>query len=110
MIAIIMSSAIVVMGMQASISAPRTAFVACLKEAGSKAESQNVAVDAYEAFLASACAAQAASLKSALVAFDVKNGIKKAAAETDAQAQIDDYHAIAREKYENKKNLGKPNS
>ena len=80
-----------------------------MKDAGTKAESQNVAADGYEAFLTSACAAQAASLKSALVAFDVKNGIRKATAEADAQAQIDDYHATAKEKYEYKKGL-KPQS
>lgn len=110
MIAIIMSSALVVVGMQGAIAAPRTAFVACLKDASAKAESGNVAVANYQAFIANACANEANALKAALVAFDVKNGIKKAQAETDAQAQIDDYHAMSLEKYEYKKGGGKPQS
>ncbi|MEO8619278.1 MAG: hypothetical protein ABI412_07930, partial [Sphingomicrobium sp.] len=102
MISLFLSSVIAVAGLQATINAPRSAFVACLRDASGKAESQKIAVDAYQGFLDTACSAQAASLKSALVAFDVKNGIKRATAESDAQAQIDDYHAMSKEKYESK--------
>ena len=40
--------------------------------------------------------------KSALVAFDVKNGVKRAQASSDAQLQVDDYLAMSSEKYEAK--------
>ena len=48
------------------------------------------------------CSAHGASFKAALVAFDVKNGVKKRQAASDAQMQIDDYVAMSAEKYESK--------
>lgn len=110
MISLFLSSVVAVAGLQATINAPRGAFVACLKDASGKAESQKVAVDAYQEFISSTCSAQAASLKSALVAFDVKNGIKRATADSDAQAQLDDYYAMSKEKYEHKTGRAKPQS
>ncbi len=35
-----------------------------------------------------------------MIAFDVKNGIKRAQAASDAQMQVDDYLAMSAEKYE----------
>jgi hypothetical protein len=110
MISLILSPVVVASLMQATINAPRTAFVACLKDASAKAENQKIAIDAFAAFASSQCAPQASALKSALVAFDVKNGIKRATAEDDAQAQIDDYQAMSKEKYEYKVAPAKPQS
>lgn len=94
------AAAIGLTGLQAGIDGPRKAFVACLQEAALAAEGQNVAAAGYGAFVIQRCEAHANSLKSGLIAFDVKNGIKRTLAATDAQAQVDDYVAVAVEKYE----------
>ena len=88
--------------LQASIAAPRQDFTDCLKKASLQAAAQKVAPNQYSAFANQQCTAQATSLKSALVAFDTKNGVKKAQASSDAQAQLDDYVASSQEKYEAK--------
>lgn len=88
--------------LQASIAAPRQDFSNCLNRAGLQAAAQQIAPDQYSAFASQQCAAQGASFKAALVAFDVKNGVKKAQAAEDAQLQLDDYLAVSLEKYEAK--------
>lgn len=88
--------------LQASIAAPRQDFTDCLKKASTQALAQRVAPDQYGAFANQQCASQAGSFKAALVAFDVKNGIKRAKAAEDAQLQLDDYVAMSAEKYEAK--------
>lgn len=103
MIASIVASQIILALMQAGVDAPRKAFSACLKEASAKALSGNVAVDQYKAFLATQCGTQAEALKSGLVNWDTKHGVKRAQAASDAQAQIDDYLLMAFENYEAKK-------
>jgi|GEM_PF-7076226 len=94
--------------LQASIATPRQDYTDCLKRAGLQAAAQQVAPDQYSAFASQQCAAQAASFKSALVAFDVKNGVKRAQAAADAQLQLDDYLAMSAEKYEAKAPKAKP--
>lgn len=106
MISLMVASAIGLTALQAGIDGPRKTFVACLRSAYDTALTQNVAVPDYGAFVLRTCAAQADSLKSGLVGFDVKNGIKRGQATADAQAQVDDYIALASEKYESK--VGKP--
>jgi len=91
--------------LQASIAAPRQDFTDCLKKASLQAAAQQVAPDQYSAFAKQQCASQATSFKSALVAFDVKNGVKRAQASSDAQLQLDDYIAMSQEKYEAKANF-----
>lgn len=88
--------------LQASIAAPRQDFTECLKRAGLQAAAQQVAADQYSAFAAQQCADEGAKFKSALVAFDVKNGVKRGQAASDAQLQLDDYIATSAEKYESK--------
>ena len=85
--------------MQASIAAPRQDFSNCLNRAGLQAASQQIAPDQFSAFASQQCAAQGTSFKAALVAFDVKNGVKRAQAAADAQLQVEDYLAISLEKY-----------
>ena len=106
MISLLVASAIGLTALQAGIDGPRKEFVACLRAAYDTALTQNVAVPDYGAFVLKSCGAQADSLKSGLVGFDVKNGIKRTQAVADAQAQVDDYVALAAEKYESK--VGKP--
>ena len=88
--------------LQASIAAPRQGFTECLKRASLQAAAQQVAANQYSAFAAQQCATEGASFKSALVAFDVKNGVKRSQASSDAQLQLDDYIAMSAEKYESK--------
>lgn len=88
--------------LQASIAAPRQDFGDCLKKAGQQAAAQQVAPDQYSAFAAKQCAGSAASFKGALIAFDVKNGVRRAKADSEAQLQVDDYIAMSAEKYESK--------
>ena len=95
--------------LQASIAAPRQDFTDCLKKASLQAAAQQVAPDQYSAFARQQCSAQAASFKGALVAFDVKNGVKKGQAASDAQLQVDDYLAMSLEKYEAKAPKARPN-
>lgn len=88
--------------LQASIAAPRQAFTDCLKQASLQAAAKQVSPDQYSAFANQQCSSQAASFKGALVAFDVKNGVKRSQASSDAQLQLDDYLAMSLEKYESK--------
>lgn len=93
--------------LQASIAGPRQDFTECLKKASLQALAQQVAPDQYRAFAMQQCAAPSTSFKGALVAFDVKNGVKRAQASSDAQLQVDDYLAMSAEKYESKASFAK---
>lgn len=86
--------------LQASIAAPRGAFADCLQRASLQAAAQQVAPDQYGAFASQQCTTAGEGYKSALINFDVKNGIKRAKAAVDAQALIDDEIAMSVEKYE----------
>ena len=106
MISILVGSVIGLVALQSGIDIPRKNFGACLSSALDSAMAQKIAVADYGAFVLKTCDVQASSLKSGLVGFDVKNGIKRTQATTDAQAQIDDYVVMAAERYESR--VGKP--
>jgi hypothetical protein len=106
MISFLVTGVIGLTALQAGIDGPRKAFVACLHSASDAAQTQSIAPADYGAFVIKTCAAQADSLKSGLIGFDVKNGIRRTQASADAQAQVDDYVALSTEKYESK--VGKP--
>ena len=91
MIALVIASAVYLTGLQATISAPRDAFRACLKQANSKAEGDKVAADGFQAYILGACSPQHDALKSAIVAFNMKNGMARKAAADDADLTVDDY-------------------
>ena len=88
--------------LQASITAQRNNYADCLGKASHQAAAQQVAPDQYSAFASQQCAAQAERFKSVLIAFDTKNGIKKAQATEDAQLQVEDFLAVSAEKYQSK--------
>lgn len=92
-------SAIILAALQASINAPTDAFRGCLREATAKASSEQVAPDAIEAYLRGACTVQMQSLRGALVAFRLKNGMGKKAAAEDASMTVDDYVATPVENF-----------
>lgn len=85
--------------LQATINVPRDAFRDCLKQASSAAVSEKVVADAFETYARGKCSVQADSLRKALVAFDMKNGMGKKAAAANADVTVDDYLASPVEKY-----------
>ena len=91
MISLVMGSAVYLAMMQAGIDAPRAAFSTCLKEAAVKAKADKLPATGFGDFVKATCGTKAESLKSALIKFDVKYGIKRAQAAADAEVQIDDY-------------------
>ena len=100
MIVLLSASAITLAALQASINAPTDAFRGCLRESAEKATKEKVAGDAIDAYLRNACSGQMGTLKSAVVAFRTKNGMKKAAAAEDADMTVDDYVATSVDKYQ----------
>lgn len=85
---------------QATINSSRQAFNQCIQEATAAARQGKVAVDGYEAFVLGRCEAQATGLKSALIGFDVSNGVARKAATGDAEMMIEDRLASAKDNYQ----------
>lgn len=110
MIALVVASAINLTVLQASISAPTDSFRGCLREATGKATSEKVAGDAIESYLRSACTAQMGTLKQALIAFRLKNGMARKAAADDANMTVEDYIATPAENYKFMANMNAPKS
>ena len=108
MISLMVASAIGLIAMQSGIDGPRKNFGACLSSALDAGMAQKVAVPDYGAFVLRTCQPHADSLKNGLIVFDVKNGIKRGQAAADAQAQIDDYLAMAAERYESRAPKAQP--
>lgn len=103
-----MASAIFLTGLQATINAPTTAFRGCLKQAGDKAKNEKVGGDAIEAYIRNACTVQGDALKTAVVAFRMKNGMAKKAAADDANMTIDDYVGTIVDNYKFMADYNKP--
>ena len=99
MIALLGASALMLAGLQASITAPTTAFRGCLHDAAAKATSDKVSADTIETYLRGACTVQMGALKEALVSFRVKNGITRKQAIGDAEMTIDDYVSTPADNY-----------
>lgn len=99
MIVLVGASAIVLSALQASISAPTSAFRGCLHDAVAKATTDKVSADTIETYLRSACTVQMGSLKEALVGFRMKNGMTRKAAGDDAEMTIDDYVSTPADNY-----------
>lgn len=108
MIALLIASAINLTALQATIAAPTDAFRGCLREAATKAKSDKVSGDAIEAYLRNACTAQMGSLKDALVAFRIKNGMTRKAAADDAEMTVDDYVSTPADNYKFMANMDAP--
>jgi len=83
----------------ASIDAPRKAFATCLKTFESNQMRANVAADSYSTAVKSACPAEAQALADALVKYDVAMGTKRAAAQANAERDVDDYRLTSEERY-----------
>ena len=88
MIALLIASSLNLAALQASIAAPTSAFRGCLHDAVARATNEKVSVDTIETYLRKACTVQMGSLKDALIAFRIKNGMAKKAAADDAEMTI----------------------
>lgn len=99
MIVLLTASAITLSALQATISVPTEAFRGCLREAAAKATTDKVSAEAIEDYLHNACTTQMATLKSAVVAFRMKNGMTRKAAMDDAEMTVDDYVSTPADNY-----------
>jgi hypothetical protein len=99
MIGLLGASAITLAALQAAINAPTHEFRDCLREAAAKATGEKVAADAIEDYLRNACTVQMGALKSAVIAFRVKNGMARKAAAADADMTVEDYVATPADNY-----------
>jgi hypothetical protein len=99
MIALLAASAISLAASQATIAAPTTAFRGCLRDAAAKAKTEKVAGDGIENYLKTACTVPMGSLKEALIAFRMKNGMTRKAASSDADMTVEDYVATPADNY-----------
>ena len=99
MIGLLIASAINLTALQVSISAPTDAFRGCLREAAAKAKGEKVTGDAIEDYLRKACTSQMGSLKEALIAFRLKNGMARKSAISDADMTVDDYVSTPADNY-----------
>jgi hypothetical protein len=108
MLGLIGASAITLLAMQAAINAPTEAFRGCLKANSEKATKEKVASDGIDAYLRGACSVEMGSLKDAVVAFRMKNGMGKKAAAEDASMTVDDYVATTVDKYQFMADFNKP--
>jgi hypothetical protein len=80
-------------------SSARSAFGQCVQTAAADAKKKDVPLEGLVAHLRQSCEADAGKLKGALVSFDVKNGVKKAQANEDADLQLEDYYSAQEERY-----------
>jgi hypothetical protein len=108
MLGLIGASAITLLAMQAAINAPTEAFRGCLKANSEKATKEKVASDGIDAYLRGACGVEMGTLKDAVVAFRMKNGMGKKAAAEDASMTVDDYVATTVDKYQFMADFNKP--
>ena len=100
MFGVMIASAIFAAAFQsAAADGARTALRACFKQAATDAKGQKLTSDAFTAFARQKCAPQESSFKSAIWAFDSKNKVSKKQSESDAELQVEDFVAVAADKY-----------
>lgn len=89
-------------------SAQRSSLSNCLKQSVDRAKSEKVAVDAFEAYMHSQCAAPEGELRKAVIAIDVKNGISRKDAAENAELDVGDYFVATAERYEAEVSASQP--
>ena len=73
---------------------------ATAQQATETAKKQKLAAAGFQGFVHQNCAAQEASFKSAVWAFDSKNKVPRKQSEADANVQIEDFVSMAAERYQ----------
>jgi hypothetical protein len=93
---IVLAAAMMLAGGDADL---RHDFVACLKSASTKAQSQKIGVDGFVAFAKSTCADSAEPFKATLVNADIQHGMSRKESNSDAESQLSDYYSEWHDKY-----------
>jgi hypothetical protein len=86
----------------AMLTAPRKAYVACLRDFETKSVAAKMSAADYSTAIQSACQAQSGALMNALVTFDVSMGTKRATAESNAKMDVQDYWTESKERFADK--------
>ncbi len=74
-------------------------FVACLKTASVKAQTQKIAADGFVDFARTTCAGAADPFKAMLVDANIKHGMSRKESASDAESQLKDYYSEWHDKY-----------
>lgn len=82
-----------------TLNAPRKAYVACLRTFENQSVQGKIDKAGYAEAIKTACPAESAALVAALVRYDVAMGTKRAAAEANAQRDVEDYWAESQERF-----------
>ena len=83
----------------ATIDQPRRNFAACVKAFEKTSLTAKMMPDDYAKAVRASCPGEAAALKKALVTFDVGMGTKRAAADSNAQTDMEDYFINSEDRY-----------
>lgn len=86
----------------ATLVAPRKAYAACLKAFEAKSATDKMAPETYTEAIKTACPAERQAFTGALVNYDVAMGVKRAAAEANAQRDVEDYWAESQERFKDR--------
>ncbi|MEN3972092.1 hypothetical protein WJS89_05360 [Sphingomicrobium sp. XHP0235] len=98
---LMMAVAMSVSGQSAdSVTAPRTRFDECLQQRVAAAKRAGETPDNFRKAVRTACAAEAAAFRTALIAYDRSTGQSQAEAESWADQDIADHRDAAARRYE----------
>lgn len=101
MLSLVMSFALVSATAQnAMVNSARDGLRSCFKAAAAQAKAENIAKDGFQPFARTHCATEASKFVGAVWAFDSKNKMSKKQSNADAELQIEDFLAVADEKFQ----------
>lgn len=86
----------------ATLVAPRKAYSSCIKAFELKSASDKMTPEAYAEAIKTACADEKTAFVTALVNYDVAMGSKRAAAQANAQRDVEDYWIESQERFKDR--------